>query len=92
MRILTSPDRIAIIDEVCGRYARATAEYVVRLEKILGSLETLAVGAHGFDYAVEAPQHDLIRVDGLLSDLTFDIESKYGAIIRTHASARPERA
>lgn len=90
MKIIASLDRVVTIDAACERYAEATADYIVRLETIVGSLQSLTTGDHGFDYTVSVPQSEILRIDGLLADLTFETESKYGAIIRTRAIPAPE--
>jgi hypothetical protein len=70
------------------RYAEATAAYMVRLEEIVGSLKTLTTGSHGFDYLVSVSQTDLLRIQALLSELTFDTDTEFGVTIRTRAVAQ----
>jgi hypothetical protein len=85
-------DPAVVIDDACARYAEATAAYMVRLQRIVGSLETLTTGAHGFDYAVSVTTTEKLRTMPLLADLTFEIESEYGAVIKTLANARADLA
>jgi 23S rRNA A2030 N6-methylase RlmJ len=87
MRILAALDPAVVIDDACARYAEVTATYMVRLQRIVGSLETLTTGAHGFDYAVSVTTAEKLRIMPLLADLTFEIESEYGAVIKTLANA-----
>lgn len=90
MRIIAALDPAVEIDYACQRYADATAAYMVRLQRIVGSLETLTTGSHGFDYAVSVSHTDKLRIMPLLADLTFQIESEFGATIKTLANARAE--
>ena len=75
------------LDVTICRIGKATAEYMVRLENILGSLKTLTTGAHGFDYSVSVTPGEDLRIIPLLADLTFDIESEFGVTIRTLTNA-----
>jgi hypothetical protein len=76
------------IENATHRFAQATAAYMVRLEGILGSLKTLSMGSHGFDYAVNVSHSEKPRILPLLADLTFDIESEFGVTIKTLAVAQ----
>jgi hypothetical protein len=70
-------------DYIVERITNATAAYMVGLERIVGSLKTLSVAGHGFDYAVNVTPDESIRIMPLISDLEFDIESEHGVTIRT---------
>lgn len=70
-----------------ARLTEATAAYIVRLKDI-ADISTLTTGLYGFDYAVTVSPRDKPDLLPRLADLTFDIQSEYGVVIKTLAVSR----
>lgn len=68
---------------------RATFEYILGLKEIVGHLDTLALGDHGFDFLVGVTADESDRIGPLICDLGLAIEDEYGIMIRTRPVATP---
>ncbi len=86
MTLGTTSDIAQELDRARARLATATAEYIVRLAKIV-DITTLTTGAHGFDYAVTVSHSDKPGLLLRLADLTYEIETEFGVQITTLAVA-----